>query len=174
MWNATVMLSAMPMQYHNRSFNAICNHMPQHAIDKLWTTNLDVNLFLWMQTFYQNMMQAQIFIPRCKCFLQSCKCKILWCRCPLRRCKCNFLWCKFPTQGYECKVYSWWCKCPLTKMQMQMPPYGYTMMQMSFTRHKCNLNKNFFYFQIETSSEPETKMLSKLDLFFFIILVRLE
>ena len=92
-------------------------------------------------------------------------------------------WCKFSMQGCECKVYLWWYQCPLAEMWMQififryknapcgyvmmwMPPCGcvmvqmshcgYVMMQMLFTWHKCNLTKNFFYFQIETSSKLRT------------------
>ena len=39
-------------------------------------------------------------------------------------------------------------------------------MKIPFTRRKCNLIRNFFYFSNEASSKPRTKTLSKLDLFF--------
>ena len=105
--------SILPMQY--------ATIMPQHAIDKLWIADLDVNLFLWMQTFYQNMMQAQIFILWCKCSCKDADAELYFPmqNAPFRRCKCKFPWCKCPLQGCRCKVYSWWCKCLFAEMQMR-------------------------------------------------------
>ena len=82
----------------------LCPDMPLINFELLTLVSI---FFLWMQTFYQNVIQAHIFYSWCKCFLQRCKCKILWRRCPLWRCKCNFPWCKCPLRGCECKIYSW-------------------------------------------------------------------
>ena len=95
--------------------------MPRHAIDKLWTVDLDVNLFPWMQTFYQNMMQAQIFILWCKCSCKDADAKLyfLMQNALSRKCTCKFPWCKCPLPGCRCKVHSWWCKCLIAEMQMR-------------------------------------------------------
>ena len=76
---------ALPMQY--------ATIMPRYAIDKLLTTDLDVN-FLWMQT-------------KCDASLDFC----FWYKCFLTEMQMQFPWCRCFTQGWRCKVYSWWCQC---------------------------------------------------------------
>ena len=89
----------------------------------------------------QNVMQVWIFISWCKCFLQRCKCSYD-AHASLPNVDVTFhdanatsLWCKFPMQG--CTAYSWWCKCLIV---------GMSLCKCFFTRRKCNLSKNFFYF----------------------------
>ena len=71
--------------------NALCNH---YALICYWQT---LNHWPRCQFFYeckQNVMQAQIFHFRCKCFfLQGCRCEMsIWCTCLLS--KMQFLWCR--------------------------------------------------------------------------------
>ena len=77
---------ALPMQY--------ATIMPQHAINRLLTIDLDGN-------FSMNASK-------------------MWCKCLLTKMQVPFdkdanaifyLWCKCPMQGWKCKVYSWWYQC---------------------------------------------------------------
>ena len=69
--------------------------VPLYVIDRLLTTDLDVNLLMNANKMW---CESRFFIFDANA--------------PWRRCKCNFhLWCKCPMQGWKCKVYPWWCRC---------------------------------------------------------------
>ena len=117
----------------------------------------------------------------CKCTLVG----VSWCQCTLVGvpwCKCTLIgvpWCKCALVGVL------WCQCTLvgvpwcryTLVGVQMYPWEYAMMRMSswcmppWECHganaplgmpwcKCNLFKNFLYFQNEASAMLETKIFS--------------
>ena len=81
----------------------------------------------------------------------------------------NVLWCKCFLMGMS------WCKCNLVGMQWYRCPFRYAMNAnaLLWVYHDTNalmqtrfIQKIPFIFQNETSSAPETKIFSKLDLLF--------
>ena len=86
-----------------------------------------------------------------------------WCKCPLVRMQ----WMLTPAwvcNECKCLLESMpWCKCPFVGMPLcECPFVSISCHGMLWCKH--NLFKNFFYFQNEASTTPETKIFSKLDL----------
>ena len=80
----------------------------------------------------------------------------------------------FPCKDVNVKFIHDDANTPLRRCKCKWHLVGYHDAN-AFYLTQIQFNQKFFYFQIEAFSEPGTKMLSKLDLFFFlIILVRLE
>ena len=97
--------------------------VPYYAIDRLLTTDLDVNFLMNADKMWS---KSRFFLFRCKCFLSRCRCKIsIWCTCsPFRdaihdaNVLCRDEDMKFIYDGASARIYPW-CKCLLTEMEMQ-------------------------------------------------------
>ena len=121
----------MQMSYANAMIgltDALCTIVPQYVIDRLLTTDLDVDF----------LMNANKMWCKSRFFISDANAS--W-----RRCKCNFLFMmQMSHAGMKMQslfmmilvnAFKPWCKYLLTKMEMRMSSNGYVMMQMSLCRN---------------------------------------
>ena len=141
--------------------------VPQYAIDRLLTTDLDVNL-LWMQTKCDASLDSSF--PMLMLLGEDANAIF-------------YLWCKCPMQGWKCKVYSWCCQCMHSNHDVNVSLQRWRcqclLMGMSWCKLplvgmqwcKCsNTNINYskipFIFKIKAFSVPKTNIFSNFDLLF--------
>ena len=100
--------------------------VPQYAIDRLLTTDLDVNL-LWMQTKHDASLDFLFLVQMLPNKDEN---VISMMRMSHARMEMQSLFMMMPVHVFKTR-----CKCLLTEMEMRMSSNGYVMMQMSLCRN---------------------------------------
>ena len=136
---------------------------PNHVIDKLWTTDLDVNLFCECKHFIKSKCDASLDFPSLMQILPTKMQMFIWCTCLLTniqmqishyrdantislRCKCPYrdLNAKFIYDDANAPLRR--CRCKSLFFDIKMSLVGMPWRKCSFSWRKCNLTKNSFYF----------------------------
>ena len=120
--------------------------MPQHVIDKLWTTNLDVNIFCECKHFIKSKCDASLDFPSLMQMLPTKMQMFIWCTCLLTNIQMQIfmmqishyrdantisLRCKFPCRDVNAKSIHddanaplRRCKCKSLFFDIKMPLAG--------------------------------------------------